>query len=859
MLAPHKACEVRRGRAPLTAGLFGQIVAAIILFATMIVPGLASAAAPTRGPTPSFVVPVAIPAPRNARLRQVQDGVYTLLYDTQILDAGDTTFTYRRQVNKVVSRDGLEKASKTSIDFDPYRETLAINAIRIIRGKQVIDGLGSAQIDTIRRESQADQDIWTGVMTTVVQVRDLRVGDAVDVSWTWTDRQVDWSGNMFASLDMGWSVPVGLTHARLVKDRASPLFLRAHAGAPAPSIRQEGARTVYEWVQRDPDPVSDDDDRPKWFSPWATVEVSTMHNWGDVVNWAMPLYADPGPLPPDLAARIAAIAARTRDPAQRTVAALRLVQDEIRYNSQSMGAGSYRPRTVADVWHSAFGDCKDKARFLAVILGKLGIQAWPALTDADQGGGLPARLPAPTVFDHVIVLAHVGGQDYWLDATKALQGGRLGDLADLPYRWALPLRPGQQALAPVPWRPSPTPTQQAVETYRLLPDGMAIDIATTYSRDEADAFREHISSSSEAGIEKDYLDYYRGRYPGIDRIAPLVITDDRNRNRITTHEQYRLGTDALKDDDFRINFPIEASVMNDLYKRPDKDKRRAPLTIDFPINRTDRIIVITPGVRLSEPRDQDIDGPGFHYTVGTHREGDALVIDASLFGKRPEVDPAQVKQYRLDSRALVRGNAWSIDLDGDPATRWVALFIALVVSGIALVGIGVWKAWREGRVHRPDQRLYSVPLSKWLIMTVATLGLYERYWQYRCWAQVRHADGSRISPLWRTLFAVFWVWPLFNRANRDLQPPVPRWKGLLAAIGYPGWAIGVTVTFYLLQIEGAGLLALLGPLFLSPVVQTVNRANEPVRVWANGHYGPFAVAAAFNGIGVIGLLIYFGR
>lgn len=840
----------------MLAGLFARVLAAIALFVATIP---AFAAAPTRQPTPSFVVPVTVPAPRPERLRQVQDGTYTLLYDTQILDTGSTTFTYRRQVDKVTSREGLEKASKTSIDFDPYRETLAINAIHIVRGSRVIDALGSATIDTIRRESSADEDIWTGVMTSVIQVRDLRVGDVIDVSWTWADRQVDWAGNMFASFDMGWSVPVGLTHARLIRASGTPLFIRPHGGAPAPTISRQGGQTITEWSRVDPDPVEDDDDRPKWFNPWATVEVSTMRSWGDVVNWALPLYQDPGPMPPDLAAKVAAIAARTPYPARRTVLAMRVVQDEIRYNSLSMGAGSYQPRRIAEVWRSGFGDCKDKARLLAVILGKLGVQAWPALTDSDQGGGLAARLPAPTVFDHVIVLAHVAGHDYWLDATKSLQGGALADLADLPYRWALPIRPGQAALAAVPWRPSMTATEQAVETWRLARDGMTIDIVTTYRQDEADIFRERLSSSSEAGIEKDYLEHYRGRYPGVESIAPLTIADDRDRNLITTHERYRLGTDALKDDDLRLEFPIEAATINGLFQRPDKSKRRAPLRIDFPINRTDRIVLITPGVRLSPPKAAAIDGPGFSYTLRAERSADTLTIDASLFGKTPELDPSQVAQYRADARALANASAWYINLDGDPATHWVALLILLVVSGIVLIGFGVWKARREGLIWRPEQQFYPVPLSKWLIMSVATLGLYERYWQYRCWAQVRHADGSRISPLWRTLFAVFWVWPLFARANRDIQPPVARWKGIVAAIGYPGWPIVATILFRLFDLRGGWLVALFGLLFLIPVVQTVNRANEPAQVWGNGGYPWFAVFAAFNGIAIEGLLIYFGR
>ncbi len=106
------------------------------------------------------------------------------------------------------------------------------------------------------------------------------------------------------------------------------------------------------------------------------------------------------------------------------IQAMRLVQDEIRYVSLSMGRGSYIPRDPATVLRSGFGDCKDKALLLASRLCRLGVPAEVALADLDQGRALDQHLPALGDFDHAIVKATIGSRTYWLDATNYLQGGK---------------------------------------------------------------------------------------------------------------------------------------------------------------------------------------------------------------------------------------------------------------------------------------------------------------------------------------------------------------------------------------------------------------------------------------------------
>jgi hypothetical protein len=51
------------------------------------------------------------------------------------------------------------------------------------------------------------------------------------------------------------------------------------------------------------------------------------------------------------------------------------------------------------------------------------------------------------------------------------------------------------------------------------------------------------------------------------------------------------------------------------------------------------------------------------------------------------------------------------------------------------------------------------------VASLFTVGLYDVYWFYKNWAAVRDATGQKLSPFWRTVFTVFYAYPLFKIMN----------------------------------------------------------------------------------------------
>ncbi|MDB5706059.1 MAG: hypothetical protein JWN66_3175 [Sphingomonas bacterium] len=683
--------------------LVACLVPAALLAAT--VPAFAADPRVERAPAAGWVDWLAPPAVNPDRLRAAEDGVYDLLYDTQTRLDDTHEVTFRRRLIKVIERAGLEGAAQTQIEFNPSFERLQVNRAAIWRDGRMIDLTAAANIEMLRQEKSLDDGIITGDRTAVVRLDDVRVGDMVDIAWTWQSVSSVWPGHYFSQPSMGWSVPLALTRYRLVMPASKPVAIRQSQGLPGPVVRRAGGMVEREWRVIDPDPVASTDRAPAWWHGWAYLDISTMTSWAAVADWGARHFQGDLTLPPAYAAKVDAIAARTADPGKRAIAALRLVQDSIRYTSLSIGAGGFIPRSPAEVIRSGFGDCKDKSQLLAVTLRRLGIPAWPAFTDIDEGPGLASRLPSAAAFDHVIVLARIGGRDRWFDATAAHQGGTMATFANLPYGYALPLRPGQASLAAIP-NPAPAVhTMTVVETYRHAGDGLTLDVETVFSGDEADAKREELASSGTAKMERDFLGFYRDMYPGLVGVGQLRISDDRDANRLIIREAYRLPGTARDYAKTVANLEVVAGTLRGLYKDiGDSEGRTTPIMLPWTIKRAHRIVFDMPGYAINLPRLDDSHGPAFDLTTHAWHDGDRAILDFTLTGKAAILPASAAADYVRQMKALNDATDWTIDASvagfAPIDASWLGLGLALLLL-IGLVALGLLRKRNRRAVPAP--------------------------------------------------------------------------------------------------------------------------------------------------------------
>ena len=122
---------------------------------------------------------------------------------------------------------------------------------------------------------------------------------------------------------------------------------------------------------------------------------------------------------------------------------------------------------------------------------------------------------------------------------------------------------------------------------------------------------------------------------------------------------------------------------------------------------------------------------------------------------------------------------------------------------------------------------FPTSMTKLLVLTFCTLGVYEYYWFYKNWKLIRDRTSEDISPFWRTFFAVFYCYQLFDRVRK--QTPDPARDDLPAGFLATVWII-LTILWKL--PDPYWLLSFLAVLALLPVQQTINRINQAA---APGH------------------------
>jgi len=115
---------------------------------------------------------------------------------------------------------------------------------------------------------------------------------------------------------------------------------------------------------------------------------------------------------------------------------------------------------------------------------------------------------------------------------------------------------------------------------------------------------------------------------------------------------------------------------------------------------------------------------------------------------------------------------------------------------------------------------FPVSTTKFIVMSVATGGLYELYWSYRNWKFVKHHESRKIMPFWRAFFVLFFHYDLLKTIKRDLGVRVP--------VDYSAGWLTVAYLVWLLTWrlpDPFWIVSYMTFVPLLPVVAAINNAN----------------------------------
>lgn len=717
-------------------------------------------------------VDFAAAAPRD----QISQGLYYLLSDTQIRIGSNTRETYIRLAMRVVNERGLAPAAQIEMRFDPSFQTLAIHAIDVVRDGKRIAKLKLGDVKLLRREKELDYQVLDGALSATFTLDDIRVGDVVDFSYTISGHNPVFDGQHSGRFDLQWSAPVKRVYAALEIPLARKIHLLEKNGAPKPRIVESSSTQRYEWIVKDISALSMEPDTPGWYDPYARVEWSEFADWNAVSVWGRRLYSTKAHAS-SVHAIAEKLAAEHKTNEERTIAALRFVQTEIRYLSVAIGQGSYAPSAPDVVLRRRFGDCKDKSLLLIAILERLGVRATPALVNTAYQRGARESLPSPLAFNHVLVRVELPSKSLWMDPTQSLQGGTLDTIMQPDFGVALLLSDKVESLTPMEASGS-----NARRSLRLIDATLDLrqgyesparySISTTHEGIAADNMRANFRAASRDDLQKTYRNFYDAYFSGIKAIGGIAYADDLNANRIVVTETYEIPVFwQLSDAKKRREGVVYAPDIEALLRAPRSAERTLPLIQSFPLEMRQTTQVLLSEKFVIADEVQKISDTAFEFErrIERVRDNEFLLRD-SFATKADEIAPAALSAYaaNLAKARVVADFVLKRSGEGHDGGSTLIERVNWLIVALALCLLSGW-AWLAYKVYRYDpppqpgeaSGLLS-GINGWLVvlaigMCVAPLRLMYGMWENApsysvdTWLSLTSRTGDAYNPLWAPL------------------------------------------------------------------------------------------------------------
>ena len=537
---------------------------------------------------------------------QARGSVVVRLVETQLL-VGPTPVRLIHRVVQVNDASALDAIGQLALEFNPQFERMLLHKVLILRGEQIIDHTRTAPVRFLQREAKLEQGLYTGLITASIVLPGLHLGDTLQLVYSIAGENPTLAARYTHHEPWDRAHPISLRHVTLVAPTARRIHWRWFGGSagdgPRPTETLEGGVRRLRFEQRDLAGAVIEPLTPPNLPPLRGLQFSEYTGWNEVARWAVALFPIDAPLPAEMAPVMARLRA-VPDPAERASQALQWVQTEIRHWSVAVGECAMRPQLPAVVVQRGWGDCKDKALLLATMLRVLGIHARPALASLTTRAGPASMLPAPDVFDHVVVQATLDGREHYLDPTRHGQAGLLSRMGQrLEEAAVLPVDTDTQDLVIVrsPNRAEIFRNQlhERLSLARFDGEGR-LEVDVQWVGVSAETLRISLQRMDAVALRSFAGAGYLQQYAGSRLLGEPQVNDDRRLNQLTISARFAVPKLARPEGEhWAVEF---APSLGDAIVMPPTLSRRFPLAVpSFPITYHYRIdMAWPPGTTLAD-------------------------------------------------------------------------------------------------------------------------------------------------------------------------------------------------------------------------------------------------------------------
>ena len=706
-------------------------------------------------PVPVWVKPVA--TPNESGTDQDSAGTFYMLVDRQ--ENVDRNAFYYHDLRKISSENGVQSGAFLSATFNPAFQKLTLHAIRVIRNKIPLDRLDRSQIKLTPSEEDPQRLAYHPYYTAETALDDVRVGDVIEFAYTIEGASPLRGRRCFELFPMQWEIPVGRNVLRLIHSSQRKLIFRARNDSIQPVVSTEKGITELFYESTNVPGLKVADDVPDDYVPRWQLQVSEFGSWAEVAQWALPLFETDVPHSGEFADQVAKLNAIS-DPEQRVVAALRFVEDEIRYVTVESDPAAHLPTSLNDVVRRRFADYKDKVVLLVTLLRQSGIDAAPALVSKSFRANLRELVPSPRSLDHAIVEVRLGATIHWIEPTRTGQHGPLSQVYVANYGEALVLRPNTKGLTTFTAPPTSWPSKNVVENYRIQPPGKnsELDVVSEYRGLAADSQRGSFRENTREEIQKRYLDYYARDFPEIKVEKQLFYEELPGENACRVTESYVVPKIwQLSDDKDRYRIFLRPGDIYSALGSATAAQRSEPLKLDYPNNVVQEIDAQMFDDWPLEVKANAIETKFFRLRDDPRARGSYLQLHYSLEMLKDRVEVAELQKFNgaindaKDSLgySLTYRTPQQLEKTGRHTLNWAVAAAALCFFGTA--SFFAYRYFRDSRLAQPlpppiDASARLNGLGGWLILLAVgqilrPLGFIKT--GFDLWPTMFHTDSWR--------------------------------------------------------------------------------------------------------------------
>ncbi len=343
----------------------------------------------------------------------------------QVAPTGRST-KFTQEIVHVLTDSGAKDWSWRRMYYSPGFERVEVASVRVrkadgteteaYRRSDYDAGSGSGNLYYLRRYAY-------------VEVPPLEAGDVVEYAYFETEIGDDnfregYFGELWyfeSAVDVERARYAVLSGAKMPLYAAEPLL----DGLKKVDEVRDGTR-VRAWEASGLRRVSTDGQMPGRAEVFAHILVSTYETWEQVGTWWWNLVKDQLIVDAEIEALVQQLTKGRKDEREKVRAIHEWVVKNTRYVGIEFGVHGWKPYRTTMCLRRRFGDCKDKASLIKVMLNAAGIDANLVLIRTRRLGGV-AQSPANlAIFNHAI--AYVPKFDLYLDGTASFSG-----MEELPF------------------------------------------------------------------------------------------------------------------------------------------------------------------------------------------------------------------------------------------------------------------------------------------------------------------------------------------------------------------------------------------------------------------------------------------